>query len=150
MRFSPFVKRISGEGADAWRTHYEASAARERGEDVVILSVGDPDLETPQAVVTTAIERIRAGATHYCPAPGRRQVREAIAAFHAKRTGQNTRTENVVYLSGAQNALFAASLCVAGPGDEIISFDLTSVPCLPWSTSVRERSSGPRRTIPVG
>ncbi len=123
MKFSPFVKRISGEGADAWRTHYEASAAQERGEDVVILSVGDPDLETPQAVVTTAIERIRAGDTHYCPAPGRRQVREAIAAFHAKRTGQNTRTENVVYLSGAQNALFAASLCVAGPGDEIISFD---------------------------
>jgi octopine/nopaline transport system ATP-binding protein len=123
MKFSPFVKRISGEGADAWLTHYEAAAARDRGEDVVILSVGDPDLETPEAVVTTAIERIRAGDTHYCPAPGRLKLREAIAAFHAKRTGQSSRAENVVYLSGAQNALFAASMCIAGPGDEVISFD---------------------------
>src|SRR5262249_10213911 len=79
--------------------------------------------ETPPAVVEKAIERIRAGDTHYCPAPGRHAVRAAIAAFHGKRTGQQTRPENVVYLSGAQNALFAASLCVAGPGDEIISFD---------------------------
>ena len=123
MKFSPLVKRISGEGADAWMTHYEAAAARERGEDVIILSVGDPDLETPAAVVETAIERMRASDTHYCPAPGRLSVREAIAAYHAKRTGQSTTAENVVYLSGAQNALFATSLCIAGAGDEIISFD---------------------------
>jgi aspartate/methionine/tyrosine aminotransferase len=123
MKFSPLVKRISGEGADAWLTHYAALAARDRGEDVIILSVGDPDLETPPAVVAKAIERLQAGDTHYCPAPGRRAVREAIAASHTKRTGQRTDPENVVYLSGAQNALFVASLCIAGPGDEIISFD---------------------------
>jgi aspartate/methionine/tyrosine aminotransferase len=123
MKFSPFVKRISGEGADAWLTHYAASAARDRGEDVIILSVGDPDLETPPAVIAKAIERLQAGDTHYCPAAGRRTVREAIAASHQKRTGQRIGAENVVYLSGAQNALFVASLCIAGPGDEVISFD---------------------------
>jgi aspartate/methionine/tyrosine aminotransferase len=123
MKFSPLVERISGEGADAWRTHYEAAAALDRGEDVILLSVGDPDLETPAAVVAKAIERIHAGDTHYCPAPGRRKLREAIAAFHAKRTGQSTAPENVVYLSGAQNALFAASMCITGPGDEVISFE---------------------------
>jgi aspartate/methionine/tyrosine aminotransferase len=123
MKFSPLVKRISGEGADAWLTHYAALAARDRGEDVIILSVGDPDLETPPAVVAKAIERLQAGDTHYCPAPGRRTVREAIAASHTERTGQSTDAENVVYLSGAQNALFVASMCIAGPGDEIISFD---------------------------
>ena len=123
MKFSPLVERISGDGADAWLTHYEAGAARDRGEDVIILSVGDPDLDTPPAVVDKAIERLRAGDTHYCPASGRRSLREAIAASHAKRTGQITQAENVVFLSGAQNALFVASLCIAGPGDEIISFD---------------------------
>ncbi|MFL6600044.1 MAG: pyridoxal phosphate-dependent aminotransferase [Steroidobacteraceae bacterium] len=123
MKFSPLVKRISGEGADAWLTHYAALAARDRGEDVIILSVGDPDLETPPAVVAKAIERLQAGDTHYCPAPGRRTVREAIAASHTQRTGQSTHAENVVYLSGAQNALFVASMCIAGQGDEIISFD---------------------------
>ena len=123
MKFAPLVKRIGGEGADAWLTHYDASAARDRGEDVIILSVGDPDLETPPAVIAKAIERMQAGDTHYRPAAGTNAVREAIAAAHAKRTGQSTRIENVVYLSGAQNALFVASMCIAGPGDEIISFD---------------------------
>jgi len=123
MKFSPLVKRISGEGADAWLTHYAALAARDRGEDVIILSVGDPDLDTPPAVVAKAIERLQAGDTHYCPAPGRRTVREAIAAAHTKRTGQSADADNVVYLSGAQNALFVASMCIAGVGDEIISFD---------------------------
>ena len=123
MKFSPLVERISGEGADAWLTHYDARAARDRGEDVIILSIGDPDLETPPAVVAKAIERLKAGDTHYCPAPGRRVLREAIAVSHEKRTGQVTRAENVVFLSGAQNALYVASMCVAGPGDEIISFD---------------------------
>ena len=123
MKFSPLVERISGEGADAWLTHYDARAARDRGEDVIILSIGDPDLETPPAVVAKAIERLKAGDTHYCPAPGRRVLREAIAVSHEKRTGQVTRAQNVVFLSGAQNALYVASMCVAGPGDEIISFD---------------------------
>ena len=123
MKFSPLVKRISGEGADAWLTHYDASAARDRGEDVIILSVGDPDLDTPPAVVAKAIERLQAGDTHYCPARGRLALREAIAVSHAKRTGQTTQADNVVFLSGAQNALFVASLCTTGPGDEIISFD---------------------------
>src|ERR1700676_3163676 len=119
MKFSPLVKRISGEGADAWLTHYAASAARDRGEDVIILSVGDPDLDTPPAVVAKAIERLQAGDTHYCPARGRLALREAIAASHAKRTGQPARAENVVFLSGAQNALFVASMCTTGSGDEI-------------------------------
>ena len=71
VKFSPLVDRISGDGADAWLTHYEAVAARERGEEVIILSVGDPDLDTPAPVVERAIERLRAGDTHYAPAAGR-------------------------------------------------------------------------------
>ncbi len=50
MKFSTLVERIAGEGADAWITHYEARAARERGEDVILLSAGDPDLDTPDVV----------------------------------------------------------------------------------------------------
>jgi arginine:pyruvate transaminase len=123
MKFSPLVRRISGEGADAWRTHYEAAAARERGEDVIVLSVGDPDLDTPAPVIERAVERIRSGDTHYAPAPGRRALREAIARSHTARTGQVVEAENVVYFAGAQNALFAASLCLAGPGDEVVTFD---------------------------
>ena len=123
MRFAPLVQRIGGEGADAWLTHYEAAAARERGEDVIVLSIGDPPLETPAAVTSVAIERLRQGDTHYPPAPGRAALREAIARAHSARTAQPTDPGQVVFLAGAQNALFAAALCLAGPGDEVITFD---------------------------
>jgi arginine:pyruvate transaminase len=123
MRFSKLVDRISGDGADAWVTHYQASKARDRGEDVILLSVGDPDLDTPAAVVDRAIECLRAGDTHYTAATGREPLRRAIAQQHQARSGQQVGAGNVIFLSGAQNALFAASLCVAGPGDEVIAFE---------------------------
>jgi arginine:pyruvate transaminase len=123
MQFSELVSRIGGDGADAWRTHSEARTALSRGEDVILLSVGDPEVDTPAPIVARAIEALRAGDTHYAPAPGRESLREAIAALHVVRTGQPVTAENVVYLSGAQNALFAASLCLAGPGDEVIALE---------------------------
>jgi aspartate/methionine/tyrosine aminotransferase len=123
MQFSPLVTRISGDGASAWLTHYEAVAARERGEDVIILSVGDPDLDTPAPVVERAIEQLRAGDTHYVAAAGRLALRQAIARAHTARSGQAVGAENVVFAAGAQNALFIASLCVAATGDEVVTFE---------------------------
>jgi arginine:pyruvate transaminase len=123
MKFSSLVERISGDGADAWRVHHLARMARERGEDVILLSVGDPDLDSPESVVARAIECLRAGDTHYTPATGRGPLREAIAAQHRIRSGQDVDADNVIFLAGAQNALFAASLCLAGPGDEVLALE---------------------------
>jgi aspartate/methionine/tyrosine aminotransferase len=123
MQYSPLVKRIAGDGADAWVVHYAARTAQERGEDVILLSVGDPDLDTPAPVLERAIERLCAGDTHYTPATGRLHLREAIAAAHCARSGQPVSADNVIFLAGAQNALFVTSLCVAGPGDEVIALE---------------------------
>jgi len=123
VQYSSLVQRIGGDGAEAWLTHYAAVAARERGEDVLILSVGDPDLATPAPVIERAIECLRAGDTHYTPAAGRPALRAAIARAHSARSGQAVSAANVVYFAGAQNALFVTSLCVAGPGDEVVTFE---------------------------
>src|SRR5277367_2160965 len=123
MQYSPLVKRIAGDGADAWRIHYAARQALERGEDVILLSVGDPDLDTPAPVLERAIERLRAGDTHYTPATGRQHLREAIAQAHRARTGQPVEADNVIFLAGAQNALFVVSMCIAGLGDEVIAIE---------------------------
>jgi arginine:pyruvate transaminase len=123
MKYSNLVERISGEGADAWTVHTLARSARERGEDVILLSVGDPDIDTPELVVDRAVECLRAGDTHYTPATGRGPLREAIAAQHRARSGQAVDADNVIFLAGAQNALFSASLCIAGPGDQVIALE---------------------------
>lgn len=123
MQYSPLVRRISGEGTDAWVVHYAARAALERGEDVILLSVGDPDLDTPAPALERAIERLRAGDTHYTPVMGRQHLREAIAATHRARTGQAVDVSNVIFLAGAQNALFVTSMCIAAHGDEVIALE---------------------------
>jgi aspartate/methionine/tyrosine aminotransferase len=146
MKFSPLVERIGGEGSDAWRTHSEAAAARDRGEDVIILSIGDPDINAPDAVIERAVERLRGGDTHYTPSKGRNPLREAIAAAHAERTGQPVKAENAIFLSGTQNALFVASMCLAGPGDEVITFD----PLYPTYTATIEVSGARLVRAPTG
>jgi arginine:pyruvate transaminase len=146
MKFSPLVNRIGGEGADAWRTHAEAAAARDRGEDVIILSIGDPDINAPDAVIERAVERLRSGDTHYISARGRVPLREAIAKAHSERTGQPVQSENVLFLSGTQNALFVASMCLAGPGDEVITFE----PLYPTYTATIEVSGARLVRVPTG
>jgi aspartate/methionine/tyrosine aminotransferase len=123
MIYSPLVQRVAGEGAEAWVTHTEARAAQERGEDVIIMSIGDPALETPAPVLDRMIDRLRAGDIRYTPAAGRMVLREAIARSHTLRSGQAVTAENVIFLSGAQNALFTASLCIAGPGDQVLALE---------------------------
>jgi aspartate/methionine/tyrosine aminotransferase len=123
MKFSPLVDRVKGESVAAWTIHYQAREAQLRGEDVIVLSIGDPDLETPAPVLERAIETLRAGDIRYTPAAGRLSLREAIAQAHVRRTGQAVDADNVIFLSGAQNSLFAASLCVAGPGDEVLALE---------------------------
>src|ERR1700733_3333094 len=100
MQYSPLVKRIAGDGADAWLIHYEARRALERGEDVLLLGVGDPDLDTPAPVLDRAIERLRAGDTHYTPATGREHLREAIVSSLRARSGQPVDFPQVIFLVG--------------------------------------------------
>ncbi|HMD29719.1 MAG TPA: aminotransferase class I/II-fold pyridoxal phosphate-dependent enzyme [Steroidobacteraceae bacterium] len=123
MKFSSVVERIAGEGAEAWTIHYKAREAQERGEDVIVLSIGDPDLPAPAPVLKRAVDALSAGDLRYTPAAGRHAVRAAIAAAHLLRTGQPVSADNVIFLSGTQNALFAAAMCIAGPGDEVLAME---------------------------
>ena len=145
MKFSSLVGRVSGEGADAWDTHALARKAQERGEDVILLSVGDPDLDSPAAVVERAIESLRAGDTHYTSAAGRAPLREAIAAQHRARCGQDVDAANVIFLSGAQNGLFSASMCLAGEGDEVIALE----PLYPTYPATLEASGAKLIRVPA-
>ncbi|HKC17939.1 MAG TPA: aminotransferase class I/II-fold pyridoxal phosphate-dependent enzyme [Steroidobacteraceae bacterium] len=123
MRFSALAGRVAPAGIDPWVLHWQARHAHAAGEDVLVLSAGDPDLDTPAPVVDKAVERLRARDTHYTETAGRPLLRAAIARSHAARTGQAVTAENVIFLGGAQNGLFVASLLLAGPGDEIIAID---------------------------
>jgi len=120
MKFSSFVDRIGGEASAAWDLHAEALKAKAAGKDVIVLSIGDPDLSTPTAVTDQAIKSMLAGDTHYAAVNGREPLRRAIADKHSNLTGQPFGPENVCVYAGAQNALYAAATCLVEHGDEVI------------------------------
>ncbi|MDG2111203.1 MAG: aminotransferase class I/II-fold pyridoxal phosphate-dependent enzyme [Actinomycetota bacterium] len=119
MELSPFVDRIGGEGADGWAIHFEARQAQSRGEDIVVLSVGDPDFATPAGIIDRAVEAMADGDTHYTEIVGRLELREAIAT-HLGRHGIPADAANVMPFAGTQNALFASCMCLFAVGDEVI------------------------------
>jgi arginine:pyruvate transaminase len=120
MRYSSLVDRISGEGAAAWNIHARAIQMRREGRDVILLSVGDPDFDTPAPITEAAIAALKGGRTHYGSIIGDPRLRTAIAARHRAASGQAAGAENVVVLAGAQCALFCAAICVLDKGDEVI------------------------------
>ncbi|UVM58371.1 aminotransferase class I/II-fold pyridoxal phosphate-dependent enzyme [Pseudomonas sp. B21-012] len=120
MRFSALTQRIAGDGAAAWEIHYRALELLEKGQDVLLLSVGDPDFDTPAPIVEAAIDSLRNGHTHYSDVRGKLALRQAIARRHQQRSGQPTGADQVTVLAGAQCALFCVAQCLLNPGDEVI------------------------------
>ncbi|UBM27616.1 pyridoxal phosphate-dependent aminotransferase [Pseudomonas sp. p1(2021b)] len=120
MRFSKLTQRIAGDGAAAWDIHYRALAMQAEGRDVLLLSVGDPDFDTPAPIVEAAIDSLRNGHTHYSDVRGKLALRQAIARRHQQRSGQKVDADQVTVLAGAQCALFCVAQCVLEPGDEVI------------------------------
>jgi arginine:pyruvate transaminase len=120
LGFSSLAGRISGPSVSAWDIHYEAMAAARRGEDVIVLSVGDPDFPTPGPIVEAAVTALRAGDTHYTPLAGYPELRQAIAREHERVSGQAVGPENVIFTAGAQNALAAVALTILERGDEVL------------------------------
>jgi arginine:pyruvate transaminase len=120
MTYSNLVDRLQGKRTSAWEIHYSAQKALAQGEDVILLSVGDPDFATPEVIVERAVTALRSGDTHYSEVAGRAALRTAIAQEHTRATGHAVAAENVIVVAGTQNGLFAASLCLCETGDEVI------------------------------
>lgn len=123
MKLSTLVNRISGEGAEAWDIHTKAQRAAAAGEDVIVMSIGDPDFPTPAPIIESAVNALHNGDTHYAAVAGRDKLRDAVANDFASRSGTPCQRNNVFIFAGTQNALLATSLCVLEHGDEVIALE---------------------------
>jgi aspartate aminotransferase len=115
------ASRMEGIGTE---TAFEAAArAREleaTGRDVIHLEIGEPDFDTPAFIREAAKRALDDGWTHYGPALGLPQLREAIAADASRRKGFPVDPERVVVTPGAKPIMFYALLALAEAGDEVI------------------------------
>jgi aspartate aminotransferase len=93
---------------------------REQGIDVIDLSLGEPDFDTPEHVKEAAIRAIRENWSHYTPVPGYPDLRAAVCAKLLRDNGLRYEPSNIVVSTGAKQSLANAILALADEGDEVI------------------------------
>jgi arginine:pyruvate transaminase len=103
--------------------HRRARALAAEGRDVIELTIGEPDLPVPAALIETAVDAMRAGRTGYADARGEPKLREAVSARYARLTGRPVAPDQVLCFPGAQTALYAVMQGIVGPGDEVLVAD---------------------------
>jgi len=90
------------------------------GRDVISLSVGEPDFDTPDNVKEAAIAAIRAGKTKYTPVPGIPELREAIVAKLKRENNLEYKPSQAIVSTGGKHVIYNAMLATLNPGDEVI------------------------------
>lgn len=90
------------------------------GLDIISLSLGEPDFNTPLFIQEAAHQAIRDNYSHYMPVPGYADLREAISQKIQRDNGLHYPPSQIVVSTGAKQSLANAMLCLLNPGDEVL------------------------------
>ena len=91
-----------------------------KGIDVISLSLGEPDFNTPDYIKTAAKKAIDDNYSKYPPVPGYNDLREAISRKFKQENGINYAPEQIVVSAGGKHSLINVILSIVNPGDEVI------------------------------
>ena len=87
--------------------------------DCVMLTIGEPDFDTPEVIKAAAVAALGGNKTHYAPNQGTPALRKAVADYETRR-GNPTTPEQVLITVGACHGLFTALFGILNPGEEVI------------------------------
>ena len=97
-----------------------AANLREQGHDVIDLTVGEPDFDTPEFIKQYAWEGLQKGLTKYTSSAGMKPLTEAICEFYAEEFGADFSASEVAAACGGKQALFNAACTLLNPGDDVL------------------------------
>ena len=98
----------------------KAAALKAEGRDIIALSAGEPDFDTPENIKEAAIAAIRRGETKYTAVDGIPQLKAAIVAKFKRENGLDYKVSQVSVGTGGKQVLYNALLATVNPGDEVI------------------------------
>jgi aspartate aminotransferase len=98
----------------------KARALKAAGRDIISLSAGEPDFDTPENVKQAAIRAIEAGETKYTDVSGTPALRRAVAAKFLRDSGVEYRPEEIIIGTGGKQIIYNAMVATLNPGDEVI------------------------------
>lgn len=124
----------------------KARALKAAGRDVISLSVGEPDFETPQNIKDAAIRAIQDGDTRYTDVAGTMTLRKAVAAKFERDNGLTYKPEEIVVSTGGKQVIFNAMLATIDEGDEAI----VPAPCWVSYPDIIALAGGKPVIVPAG
>ena len=98
----------------------KARELKAQGKDVISLSIGEPDFNTPEIVKEAAKQAIDDNFTHYPPVPGYPDLREAVCQKFKRDNNLDFKPEQIVVSTGAKQSIYQLVQCLVNPGDEVI------------------------------
>jgi aspartate aminotransferase len=118
LRLASRMKRLGTE--TAFEVLARARALEAQGRNIVHLEIGEPDFDTPKNVVEAGVQALRTGWTHYGPAAGQPDARQAVADYVARTRGVPVAANEVVIVPGGKPILLYAMTALIEPGDEVL------------------------------
>src|SRR5690242_13568215 len=118
IKFAERMTRLGTEGA--FEVLARARKLEAEGKNIVHLEIGEPDFNTPDNIVEAGISAMQNGYTHYTPASGIMEVREAVAGFVTRMLKTDVDPLDVVLMPGSKNVLLFTLFSCIEPGDEVI------------------------------
>lgn len=118
QRTSQLLNRLSESATIAMAR--KATELKKSGVDVISLSLGEPDFDTPEILKAAGIKAIENNITHYTPVPGILDVREAISMKFHRDNGLNYAPDQIVVSNGAKQSITNVVLSLVDPGEEVI------------------------------
>lgn len=123
MKYASTVTRLEHLGSAKWAVHIAGKRRAASGEKLIFLSIGEPDLPPPKAILDVADRQMRAGRLRYSAGRGELSMRESLARYYTRQTGRDIAAEQFLFLPGTQAALAATFLAILDPGDEVLLLD---------------------------
>jgi aspartate aminotransferase len=106
----------------------KARELKEKGVDVISLSLGEPDFDTPEPIKQAAKKAIDDNFSHYTPVAGYPELRKAVVKKFKRDNNLDYAPEQIVVSTGAKQSIANVMLCIVNPGDEVL------VPAPYWVT----------------
>ncbi|MEM1061747.1 MAG: pyridoxal phosphate-dependent aminotransferase, partial [Planctomycetota bacterium] len=118
LQLSDAVARIKPSATIAAAT--KAAELKAQGVSVLSFTLGEPDFDTPAHICEAATQAMAEGHTHYTPAGGTVELKEAICRAYARDYGLEYTPANVVCSNGAKHSIHNVLAALCGPGDEVV------------------------------
>lgn len=123
MKYASVTDRLSGLAGAKWALHARARTMKAAGEAIIELTIGEPDVPTPDRFIEAATRSMASGRTGYSNGRGEPGVVEALAARYSTRRGREITRDQIMCLPGTQTVLYAILRALAETGDEVLIGD---------------------------